>query len=144
MKYNSWRDLHPEREKPEQIFPSNKLHLDSRAWPTVDELEDIIAPMTADTVLQILHGQGIYWGWEVISHAENEIRNISKLVKVPNCGYKPRIKPEINPYRQIRWRDIPKMYQQCIRIIMYNKRCTRRQAQEQFLPQVMSIKQVMK
>lgn len=30
--------------------------------PTVDEVYETIAPMTADTVLQILHGQGIYWG----------------------------------------------------------------------------------
>lgn len=32
------------------------------SFPTVDEVYETIAPMTSDTVLQILHGQGIYWG----------------------------------------------------------------------------------
>lgn len=44
--------------------------------PTVDEVYETIAPMTADTVLQILHGQGIYWGYEIKHDFDNEIREI--------------------------------------------------------------------
>lgn len=149
MKYNWPIDLYPQREREEPFDLSpHKASLMAYQWPTVDELENIIAPMTADTVLQILRGQGIYWGWEIDHHVENDIpkvkganhkkienlRDPSKLISFP---------PE-NPYRLIPWKQIPKIYQKCIRIIMFNKRCTRRQAQEQFLPQVMSIKQVMK
>jgi hypothetical protein len=32
------------------------------AWPTVPEVFEVLAPMAADTVLQILHGQGLAFG----------------------------------------------------------------------------------
>jgi hypothetical protein len=40
--------------------------------PTVDEVDEVMAPMYADTVLQILHGQGIYWGWEIKREVDND------------------------------------------------------------------------
>jgi hypothetical protein len=36
--------------------------LGAGAWPEVHETRDALAMMTADTVLQILHGQGLTWG----------------------------------------------------------------------------------
>lgn len=45
------------------------------AWliPTVDEVNEVMAPMYADTVLQILHGQGISYGYDVERYCDNEI-----------------------------------------------------------------------
>jgi hypothetical protein len=41
--------------------------------PTVDEVDDVMAPMIADTILQILRGQGIYYGWEIERDIDNYI-----------------------------------------------------------------------
>jgi hypothetical protein len=48
-------------------------HKRPQEWdiPTVDEMDEFNAPGAADTILQILRGQGIYWGYDVESFAEN-------------------------------------------------------------------------
>jgi hypothetical protein len=69
-------------EKSKYPKRKHKLYGDARDvyhdWniPTVDEVDEVMSPMYADTVLQILRGQGIYWGYECHTHADNEIRDI--------------------------------------------------------------------
>jgi hypothetical protein len=41
--------------------------------PTVNEVDEVMAPMIADTILQILRGQGIYWGWEIDRDVDNAL-----------------------------------------------------------------------
>lgn len=55
----------PRRDDSRDFDRSNSIAragLRSGAWPTVDETADAIAMMTADTVLQILKGEGVYYG----------------------------------------------------------------------------------
>ena len=42
-------------------------------WPTKTELHDATAHMHADTVLQILHGQALYWGYECRTNCNNHV-----------------------------------------------------------------------
>jgi hypothetical protein len=45
--------------------------------PTVNEVDDFNAPGAADTVLQILRGQGIYWGPE--ARCDNDVKDYSAM-----------------------------------------------------------------
>lgn len=49
--------------------------------PTVDEFDDALSFFYADTVLQILRGQGIYWGYDVKREVNNEIPCIDTYEK---------------------------------------------------------------
>jgi hypothetical protein len=57
-------------------------YLSAYMIPTVDEVNEILAPMAADTVLQILHGQGYYYGYEIERDVDNEIRDLSRTLIV--------------------------------------------------------------
>ena len=52
----------PQREN--KFWNDNRWYwsLKSGAWPQVDETAELVAAMTADTVLQILRGHGHYYG----------------------------------------------------------------------------------
>lgn len=144
MKFNWAIDLNPIKES-ETIGKDDpsKFHLYATAVPTVDEIEDIISPMTADTVLQILRGQGIYWGWECERHVDNEIptmkgkerSKINREVKKSNKWTS--FLERQNKWRMIPWKTIPKEFQRLVRIYQANKKCSRKDAQEAMLPLVM-------
>jgi hypothetical protein len=42
--------------------PSGHVRCHWLGIPTVDEVDDVLSPMKADAVLQILKGEGIYYG----------------------------------------------------------------------------------
>ena len=74
LRFADYIDRFPEKDR--------NTTYNARSIPTVDEVEEITAAMTADTVLQILKGQGIYYGYECEKYSDNEIRIIdtSKIV----------------------------------------------------------------
>jgi hypothetical protein len=63
-------------------------HYGAWLWPTVDETRDVLAAMTADTVLQILRGQGISWG----------LGTASEPPTYPRARRGPTIKPVIRAF----------------------------------------------
>lgn len=73
MKFDWWHD---KRSAPDSMgeFNSAAGHVHG-AWliPTVDEVDEVLSPMYADTVLQILRGQGIYHGYDCERHCDNEV-----------------------------------------------------------------------
>jgi hypothetical protein len=63
MRFRGRIEQRPAREK-SFAYSQRQLSLLATNWPTVDELEAVTAPMTADTILQILRGDGIFRGWD--------------------------------------------------------------------------------
>lgn len=92
LRFRSRIDRYPTKEKPGKYGDTvdrRKLSLLATYHPTIDELEAVIAPMTADTVIQILRGDGIYRGWDAERHVDN---------RIPTYGdgsYKNGVKPKV-------------------------------------------------
>lgn len=73
MKFNSYYDLHPKKDT---LRAEEQYKFSAQAIPTVDEVDNTLSFMYADTVLQILRGQGLYFGYECERFCENEIPSI--------------------------------------------------------------------
>lgn len=86
MRFNWPIDKKPVKERYKVVGKINtperlrKLSLLASFWPTVDELESVIAPMTADTVLQILRGDGIYRGWDCQEQYDHDKKSLNRRV----------------------------------------------------------------
>jgi hypothetical protein len=81
LKFKGHYDEHPTKDD----FDNYKRVNNAYSIPTVDDVYEVIAPMISDTVLQILKGQGIYWGYECETHSDNEIH----IAKIDNMDFTP-------------------------------------------------------
>lgn len=155
MKFDWYIDLHPVKEKAKN-YPKDrrKMSMWPTAWPTVDEMEDFLSPMTADTILQILHGQGYNYGYECKRHTTNEIpaydSDLIRSDKTINtvgrqkrvCDIKvhePRKRPikvsvPIHPFRLLKYKELEPHEKVAVRTYARVMKVTRQTAQEIVLP----------
>lgn len=140
---SEWDNYH--RDKPD--------YLSARNIPTVDEVNEVISPMTADTVLQILHGQAYYYGYDCERHCDNEIPNntppdVLEKELQGRFGIKERQRPEQRNAKIIadmlaeaernRWQVINPYYRKAILLLARVRHITRAEAQKILLPQLLA------
>ena len=74
LKFLGYIENHPLNDSPDR--PNNSTRI-----PQVYEVDDTLSFMYADTVLQILRGDGIYRGYEKENSAENLLPNSRKKAR---------------------------------------------------------------
>lgn len=74
----SWERARDDKKKKrvDELGKKN-FHIHQNAIPTVDEVDEFNAHCIADTILQILHGQGIYWGPE--ARCDNDVPDYTAM-----------------------------------------------------------------